>query len=90
MNLNEDQKQKISEVINTALSQGSYLNDSRTRSCVKESLSAHLGEVVICDESNNTPDIIDSNSLVAEAPERGLKIVCGASGISFKSKMNEE
>jgi len=63
-------------------------NDTTTRSGFAASISSYLGEVqarrgvtdflVVCDESNNTPEVIDRNEFVAELylkPTRSINFV---------------
>ena len=76
-------------------------NDATTRAGFAGALNAYLGEVqsrrgvtdflVVCDESNNTPDIIDRNEFVAEVyikPTRSINYVtvtltATKTGVSF-------
>ena len=76
-------------------------NDETTRSGFNNALSSYLSEVqarrgitdflVVCDESNNTPSVIDRNEFVAEVyvkPTRSinyitLSFVATRSGVSF-------
>ena len=63
-------------------------NDSTTRGAFNSSITSYLGEVqarrgltdflVVCDESNNTPEVIDRNEFVAELylkPTRSINYV---------------
>ena len=63
-------------------------NDVTTRSAFNTAISSYLGEVqarrgltdflVVCDESNNTPEVIDRNEFVAELylkPTRSINYV---------------
>jgi hypothetical protein len=76
-------------------------NDATTRAGFAGALNAYLGEVqsrrgvtdflVVCDESNNTPDVIDRNEFVAEVfikPTRSINYVtvtltATKTGVSF-------
>jgi hypothetical protein len=76
-------------------------NDSITRGAFSASMSSYLSEIqarrgvtdflVICDESNNTPEVIDRNEFVAELylkPTRSINYVtvtvtATRTGVSF-------
>jgi len=76
-------------------------NDTTTRSNFNASISSYLGEVqarrgltdflVVCDETNNTPEVIDRNEFVAELflkPTRSINFVtvtvtATRTGVSF-------
>ena len=76
-------------------------NDAITRGSFSNAMSSYLSEVqarrgvtdflVVCDESNNTPDIIDRNEFVAEVfikPTRSINYVtvtltATKTGVSF-------
>ena len=77
-------------------------NDTVTRAGFNASISSYLSEVqarrgvtdflVVCDESNNTPEVIDRNEFVAELylkPTRSINFVtvtvtATRTGISFE------
>jgi len=77
------------------------LNDATTRSGFASALNSYLSEVqarrgvtdylVVCDESNNTPDVIDRNEFVAEIyvkPTRSINFItvtftATKTGVSF-------
>jgi phage tail sheath protein FI len=81
------------------------LNDEFTRAQFKASADAYLREVkgargiydflVVCDTSNNTPQVIDSNSFVGDIyikPARSinyiqLNFVAVATGVSFSERV---
>ena len=91
-------ERKIGQLARTVLFE---LNDSSTRSSFSSSANSFLAEIqskrgvtdylVVCDESNNTADVIDRNEFVAEIfvkPTRSINyititFVATRSGVSF-------
>ena len=91
-------ERKIGQLAKTVLFE---LNDSSTRSSFSSSANSFLAEIqskrgvtdylVVCDESNNTADVIDRNEFVAEIfvkPTRSINyititFVATRSGVSF-------
>lgn len=91
-------ERKIGQLAKTVLFE---LNDSSTRSSFSSSANSFLSEIqskrgvtdylVVCDETNNTPDVIDRNEFVAEIfvkPTRSINyititFVATRSGVSF-------
>jgi hypothetical protein len=91
-------ERRIGEVAKNVLFE---LNDETTRSTFFSTVNSYMGEVqakrgvtdylVVCDETNNTPDVIDRNEFVAEVyvkPTRSINyititFVATRTGVSF-------
>lgn len=61
------------EVLNTELLETMPVNDPKTRKFIKDRLELELKQCeIICDETNNSPDLIDSCVAIAKVMWAGV------------------